>query len=182
MLFIIWCALSFSHLPQPGDGLFVARNVFEMLLLELGNTIVHHPLVKVFTTQVRIAGGCFNFKHTVVNLNIWFFENLFTEVREWSSTITVNKVTSNVPVLKRDINIIYFTKPSISNDKSKMLFKWSVVVERASSQVEHQDVFFLRLVAVQTIGDRCCCWLIEDSFDVQTLVNNELSTVKLMQI
>ena len=50
-----------------GDGLGVVGQVCAMLFLEGGYAVVHHALIEVLSSQVRVARSGLDLEHAVVN-------------------------------------------------------------------------------------------------------------------
>jgi len=56
------------------------------------NKVVHHPVVKIFTTQLSITSSGFDFKDTIFNGEDGYIKSTTTKIEDEDITFTTNLI------------------------------------------------------------------------------------------
>lgn len=75
---------------QTAHSALVAAYILLELALKLGNEVVHHAIVKVFTAQVSVAGCGLNLKDAVLNGQDGDIKRSTPEVKDQHITLAAN--------------------------------------------------------------------------------------------
>lgn len=178
------CTLSLS--PQLLHCAIVSLDVYLVLALDELGEVVHHPVIKVLSSKVCVSTGG-NHLQTITNMEV----NLHNNSNAQSEAISIEVMeiachqleafeSSNYSV--PEAACLKHNKPIVG---MKAHLEDSIVncqdgdIKGATTEVKNKDVLFSSLL-VKSIGQCCCCGLIEDSRHMQT--SNDTYRKHVLQI